>query len=103
TGFSIDGTSLLDARGSRVSDDEAGVYSRAGLSFVAPELREGLGEIEAAANNELPNLVTMADIRGVLHCHTLYSDGKSSIADMARGAQARGWSYIGITDHSQAA
>jgi DNA polymerase (family 10) len=51
----------------------------------------------------LPELVSASDIRGVLHCHSLYSDGKASIAEMARAAQARGWSYIGITDHSEAA
>ena len=49
------------------------------------------------------DLLVPSDISGVLHCHTVYSDGKSSIADMARGAQARGWSYLGISDHSAAA
>jgi DNA polymerase (family 10) len=85
------------------ADDEAQVYSAAKLAVVPPELREGTGEVDAAARNALPALLELADIRGVLHCHSLYSDGKASIADMARAAQARGWSYIGITDHSQAA
>jgi len=73
------------------------------LAFVEPELREGLGETEAAATGSLPALLTASDIRGVLHCHTHYSDGKASIAEMASAAQARGWEYIGITDHSAAA
>jgi DNA polymerase (family 10) len=66
-------------------------------------LREGTGEVEAARRNALPRLVADRDIRGALHCHSAYSDGKASIAEMARGAEAKGWSYIGITDHSQAA
>lgn len=83
--------------------DERGVYAAAGLQFVEPELREGLGEVDAARRHVLPSLVTPSDIRGVLHCHSQYSDGKASIADMARAARDRGWSYIGITDHSEAA
>jgi DNA polymerase (family 10) len=83
--------------------DEAELYRAAGLEYVEPELREGMGEVDAAARNGLPHLLESADIRGVLHAHSLYSDGRASIADMARAAQARGWSYLGITDHSQAA
>jgi DNA polymerase (family 10) len=83
--------------------DEPALYRAAGLEYVEPELREGLGEVDAAARNGLPRLIEYDDIRGVLHCHTLYSDGRASVAEMARAAQARGWSYIGITDHSQAA
>jgi DNA polymerase (family 10) len=85
------------------ADEEAHVYAAAKLAVIPPELREGRGEVDAAARNALPVLLELADIRGVLHCHSLYSDGKASIADMARAAQARGWTYIGITDHSQAA
>ena len=83
--------------------DEAAIYRAAGLSFVEPERREGRGEVEAAARGALPALLETADILGALHCHTLYSDGRASVADMARGARERGWRYIGITDHSQAA
>jgi DNA polymerase (family 10) len=83
--------------------DERDVYAAAELDFVEPELREGLGEVEAARSHGLPTLIETADVRGVLHCHSLYSDGKASILEMARAAQARGWSYLGITDHSQAA
>jgi DNA polymerase (family 10) len=83
--------------------EEAAVYDAAGMSFVEPELREGLGEVEAATRAALPSLVQASDIRGALHCHSTYSDGKASIAEMARAARDRGWSYIGITDHSQSA
>lgn len=102
-GFSL-GSAGLEKAGKPVpTDDEASVYALAALQYVDPALREGRGEIGAAANRKLPDLVTDDDIRGVLHCHTLYSDGKATIADMARGAAARGWEYIGISDHSQAA
>jgi DNA polymerase (family 10) len=95
-GFSAGGRSLA-------VDEEAAVYDAAGMSFVEPELREALGEVEAAARGALPSLVQASDIRGALHCHSTYSDGKASIADMASAARERGWSYIGITDHSQSA
>ena len=77
--------------------------SALGSPFVPPELREGRGEIEAAAAGRLPTLLEAGDIRGVLHCHSTWSDGKATIAQMADAARERGWSYIGITDHSQAA
>jgi DNA polymerase (family 10) len=83
--------------------DEAALYRAAGLGYVPPELREENGEVEAAKAHALPALIEYSDVRGALHCHTLYSDGKASIVEMARAAQARGWSYIGITDHSQSA
>jgi DNA polymerase (family 10) len=83
--------------------DEADIYAAAGLPWIAPELREARGEIEAGAEGRLPRLVEPADVRGILHCHTQYSDGKSTIAEMVEGARALGWSYIGISDHSQAA
>lgn len=84
-------------------DDEAAIYAAAGLEWVPPELREGLGEVDAAASGALPRLVETSDLRGVLHCHSAYSDGTGSIADLAARARAMGWSYLGISDHSQAA
>lgn len=81
--------------------DEAEVYRRLGLAFIEPELREGRGEVEAAANKGLPRLVELADLRGDLHMHTTASDGANSIAQMAAAAQERGYEYIAITDHSQ--
>lgn len=81
--------------------DEAQIYRRIGLSFIAPELREGRGEVQAAAKKVLPELITREDIRGDLHMHTTASDGANSIADMAAAAKKRGYEYIAITDHSQ--
>jgi DNA polymerase (family 10) len=83
--------------------DERRIYELAEMAYVDPAMREGLGEVEAASRQRLPTLVTDDDLRGVLHCHTVYSDGRNTVADMAKGAGARGWSYIGISDHSQAA
>ncbi|CEP68805.1 DNA-directed DNA polymerase X [Moorella glycerini] len=76
-------------------------YRRLGLPYIVPELREDRGEIEAALRGELPRLITLADIRGDLHMHSRYSDGVASIAAMAAAAQARGYQYIAITDHSR--
>ncbi|HEY5061079.1 MAG TPA: PHP domain-containing protein [Gemmatimonadaceae bacterium] len=99
----VDGE-LRDARGRIVpAVEEADIYTAAQLAVIQVELREGTGEVEAAAAAALPCLIAAGDIRGVLHCHSVYSDGKASIGDMARAARDRGWSYIGITDHSQAA
>jgi DNA polymerase (family 10) len=103
-GLSLNGDRLVASAGAVVPvRDEAELYRAARLSFVPPELREGMGEVDAARRGSLPRLVTSQDVRGALHCHSSYSDGKATIAEMARGAQAKGWKYIGITDHSQAA
>jgi DNA polymerase (family 10) len=82
---------------------EQALYEALGLAWVPPELREGWGEVEAAAAGTLPRLVEPGDLRGTFHCHTTYSDGKATLAEMAEGARARGWRYLGIADHSQAA
>jgi DNA polymerase (family 10) len=103
-GFALAGDRLLDERHAVVPiADEVALYQHAGLAFVPPELREGYGEIDAAAAGRIPPLLEPTDIRGVLHCHSTWSDGKATIAQMADAARERGWSYIGITDHSQAA
>jgi len=103
-GFSIRDGLLIDPSGSIVPvRDEADLYRAAGLALVPPELREARGEVAAARDGSLPALVEVDDIRGVLHCHSSYSDGKATVAEMARGARARGWRYLGISDHSQAA
>ena len=84
--------------------DEAALYARLGLQYVPPELREDEGEIEAAAAGTLPtDLLEEADVRGLVHCHTHYSDGKHSVEEMARGAEEMGMKYITITDHSPTA
>ncbi|HEX6746636.1 MAG TPA: DNA polymerase/3'-5' exonuclease PolX [Longimicrobium sp.] len=83
--------------------DEAAVYRALDLQFIEPELREGWGEIEAAAAGTLPELVEIGDLRGTFHCHTTYSDGRATLAEMGEAARERGWSYLGIADHSQTA
>lgn len=103
-GLRIDNDRLLDGDGRALAaPTEDVVYRAAGLAEVPPELREATGEIEVAARGALPRLLTDSDIRGVLHCHSLYSDGKAGIADLARAARERGWSFLGVSDHSQAA
>jgi len=72
------------------------------LHYIPPELREGLGEIEVAEKGEFPRLVEAADIRGVFHNHTTASDGCNTLAEMVAAAQAHGWEYLGIADHSKA-
>ncbi len=83
--------------------DEEQFFKLLKLPPIPPELREGDGEVAAADEQRLPVLLEMRDIRGVLHCHSTYSDGTASIEEMALAARARGWSYIGISDHSKAA
>ena len=83
--------------------DERAVYALVGLPFIEPELRESMGEVTAAADDTLPSLIEQTDLRGVLHCHSLYSDGGFGISDLAHAAMARGWSYLGISDHSRSA
>jgi DNA polymerase (family 10) len=103
-GLTLDEDTLRDASGCEVPvPSEAALFEAAGMSFVEPELREARGEIAAATSGVLPRLVELEHIQGVLHCHSHYSDGKASVAEMARAAKDRGWSYIGITDHSEAA
>ena len=82
-------------------EDEAQVYEALGLPFIPPELREDRGEIEAARRGKLPRLITEADFRGQLHCHSTYSDGKATIREMAQAAAERGYAYLAITDHSR--
>jgi DNA polymerase (family 10) len=83
---------------------EEKIYERLGMQYVPPELREDEGEIEAASKGALPeDLVTTGDIRGMVHCHTTYSDGKHSVAQMVHAAEAMGMKYITITDHSPTA
>jgi len=76
------------------------VYERLGYVYIEPELREGRGELKAAREGKLPELVTVADIRGDLHSHTTLSDGRNSLDEMAEAARDRGYGYLAITDHS---
>ena len=81
--------------------DEAALFAALGLAFIPPELREGLGEIEAAAKGELPRLVELGDLRGAFHNHTTASDGSNTLVEMTAAAEALGWDYLGIADHSK--
>lgn len=83
--------------------DEEAIFRQLDLAYVPPELREGLGELELAEAGELPELVAASDLAGLFHVHTTYSDGSGTLEQMARGAQALGYRYLGISDHSQAA
>jgi len=82
---------------------EEEVYGAIALPFIPPELREDSGEIEAALEGQLPVLVSLEDIRGDLQMHTIWSDGAHSLADLAAGVRARGYQYMGVTDHSKSA
>ena len=81
---------------------EKRLFEFLGLAEIPPELREGLGEIDSAEAHQLPNLVTPSDIRGVFHNHTTASDGRSTLEEMAAGAEALSLDYLGIADHSKA-
>ena len=102
-GITFEGNKILRKSKPLSISDEETLFAELGLSWIPPEMREAMGEVKAAAAGKLPDLVVYDDITGVLHCHSEYSDGTSSIADMAAAAQERGWSYIGISDHSESA
>ncbi|HWL40348.1 MAG TPA: DNA polymerase/3'-5' exonuclease PolX [Gemmatimonadaceae bacterium] len=102
-GLSLEGNALLRQSTRVPLADEEEFFAALGLPWIPPEMREGMGEVEAAAAGTLPELVVYDDLRGILHCHSQYSDGTSTIAEMAEGARKRGWSYIGISDHSESA
>jgi DNA polymerase (family X) len=79
--------------------EEAKVYERLGYQFIPPELRENAGELEAARKGELPKLVEVKDVKGDLHTHTTWSDGRDSLERMVLAARARGYKYYAVTDH----
>jgi DNA polymerase (family 10) len=103
-GLQVAEDELRDANGNVLPVvDEVAFYDALDLPYIEPELREGRGEVDAASRRALPSLIAYGDLKGVLHCHSQYSDGKATIAEMAAAAKARGWSYIGISDHSESA
>jgi DNA polymerase (family 10) len=79
---------------------EEEVYDRLGYAYIEPELREGRGELKAAREGDLPELVSIDDIRGDLHSHTTLSDGRNTLEEMAEAAKSRGYAYLAVTDHS---
>jgi DNA polymerase (family 10) len=76
------------------------VYAKLGLDYIEPELREGRGALEAAREHSLPKLIELEDLKGDLHSHTLASDGRNTLDQMARAAKKRGYQYLAVTDHS---
>jgi DNA polymerase (family 10) len=93
--FRVDDGSLI------VSETEEEVYQRLGLPWIAPTLREDRGEVDAALAGELPDMVTVKDIRGDLHTHTNLTDGVSTLEEMVAAARARGYGYYAVTDHAK--
>lgn len=102
-GLKLNEYGLFDASGANLAagSDEDAVYRLLGLEPIPPELREDRGEVEAAAEGRLPRLVTLPDVRGDLHVHTSMSDGRATMREIAAAAMARGYEYIGVTDHSR--
>ena len=84
------------------ANSEEDIFTALGLQFVPPALREGMGEVEAAERNELPELLEFSDLKGCFHNHTTASDGRNTLEEMAGEADRRGWEYLGISDHSKA-
>jgi len=93
--------STLDGEKPVAGKTEEEIYARLKLDYIPPELRENLGEIDAAEKHTLPTLITLADLQGDVHMHTVETDGKNTIEEMAAAAKAHGYKYIAITDHSK--
>jgi len=101
-GWKLSEYGLFEGEKVIASRTEEEIYEKLGIEWIPPELRENLGEIEAAEKGELPKLVELSDIRGDLQMHTTASDGRTSVEEMAEAAKKRGYRYILITDHSKA-
>lgn len=101
-GLSVSEHGIADTESGDVTlcDREEGVYERLGYAYVEPELREGRGELKAAREGALPELISIDDVRGDLHCHTTLSDGRNTLEEMAAAGRDRGYAYMAITDHS---
>lgn len=102
-GMTLSGSALWRGSEFVATPDEAAFYRALGMAWIPPELREGGDEIDLAARDLLPGLLLQDQLRGLLHCHTGYSDGSSTVEELALAARAEGYEWIGITDHSQAA
>jgi DNA polymerase (family X) len=102
-GFSVSeyGVTTLETGEVFATEDEEALYAHLGYAYIPPELRENGGELEAARAGTLPTLVERADLRGDLHAHSTWSDGKASLAEMATTARDLGHEYLAICDHSQ--
>lgn len=102
-GYKLNEYGLFKGEASLPCKDEVELFAALGLDYIEPELREGMGEIEAAENHTLPDLITEADIQGTFHCHTNYSDGNATLREMVDAARKLGYTYLGIADHSKSA
>src|SRR6266511_281408 len=102
-GYDLSGAALWRGHEFVPTPSEGDLYRALGLSEIPPELREGTGEIEAASAGALPTLVERSQLRGLLHCHTNYSDGSNTVEELALACRDAGYAYVGVTDHSQAA
>jgi DNA polymerase (family 10) len=101
-GLSVSEHGITDTESGEAAlcESEAEVYERLGYAYIEPELREGRGELRAAREGKLPDLVSLDDVRGDLHAHTTLSDGRNTLEQMAAAARRRGYAYLAITDHS---
>ena len=101
-GLSVSEHGILESESGETTlcASEEEVYERLGYAYIEPELREGRGELKAAREGELPNLITVEDVRGDLHAHTTLSDGRNTLEEMAAAGRERGYAYMAITDHS---
>ncbi len=102
-GFTLSEYSLASLENEKpvAGKNEEEIYAKLKLDFIPPELRENLGEIEAAANHQLPKLLELADLQGDVHMHTVETDGRNTIEEMAGAVRERGYQYMAITDHSK--
>ena len=98
-GFNLAGAALWEGSRFVPTPDEETLYRTLGLPWIPPELREGMGEL----SRPVPKLLERDHLRGFLHCHTIYSDGTNTVAQLAEGCKAAGYAWVGITDHSRAA
>jgi DNA polymerase (family 10) len=102
-GYTLNEYSLADLKTEKpvAGKTEEEIYAKLKLDYIPPELRENLGEIDAADKHTLPTLITLDDLQGDVHMHTIETDGKNTIEEMAEAAKARGYKYMAITDHSK--
>ena len=89
------------SKGTVEAYSEEDIFKTLGLAYIPPSLREGMGEVEAAEKNELPELLELEDLRGCFHNHTTASDGRNTLEEIAAEADKRGWQYLGVADHSK--
>ena len=102
-GYTLNEYSLATLEGEQpvAGKTEEEIYAKLKLDYIPPEMRENLGEIDLAQNHALPRLITQADLQGDVHMHTIETDGRNTIEEMAEAAKARGYKYMAITDHSK--